>query len=86
MTTMAMNVAIRSAIEVMLGRDEDVVVFGEDVGYFGGVFRCTEGLQAKYGMQRVFDVPIAEGGIIGIDGTVSPPARAAGAAGAAASP
>ena len=66
MTTMAMNVAIRSAIEVMLGRDEDVVVFGEDVGYFGGVFRCTEGLQAKYGMQRVFDVPIAEGGIIGI--------------------
>ena len=46
-------------------RDDNVVVFGEDVGYFGGVFRCTEGLQAKYGSERVFDTPIAEGGIIG---------------------
>ena len=50
----------------MLERDENVVVFGEDVGYFGGVFRCTEGLQAKYGASRVFDTPIAEGGIVGI--------------------
>jgi len=50
---------------VMLGRDADVVVFGEDVGYFGGVFRCTDGLQAKYGASRVFDAPIAEGGIVG---------------------
>ena len=50
----------------MLERDDDVVVFGEDVGYFGGVFRCTEGLQAKYGAHRVFDTPIAEGGIIGV--------------------
>ena len=66
MTAMAMNVAIRSALDVMLGRDEHVVVFGEDVGYFGGVFRCTEGLQAKYGTARVFDTPIAEGGIIGV--------------------
>ena len=49
MPAMAMNVAIRSALDVMLERDDDVVVFGEDVGYFGGVFRCTEGLQAKYG-------------------------------------
>jgi 2-oxoisovalerate dehydrogenase E1 component beta subunit len=65
MTAMAMNVAIRSALDVMLGRDENVVVFGEDVGYFGGVFRCTEGLQAKHGATRVFDTPIAEGGIIG---------------------
>jgi 2-oxoisovalerate dehydrogenase E1 component beta subunit len=63
---MSMNVAIRSALDVMLGRDEHVVVFGEDVGYFGGVFRCTEGLQAKYGATRVFDTPIAEGGIIGV--------------------
>ncbi len=66
MTAMAMNVAIRSAMDVMLGRDEDVVVFGEDVGYFGGVFRCTDGLQAKHGRHRVFDTPIAEGGIIGV--------------------
>ncbi|NND75882.1 MAG: alpha-ketoacid dehydrogenase subunit beta [Ilumatobacter sp.] len=63
---MAMNVAIRSALDVMLGRDGQVVVFGEDVGYFGGVFRCTEGLQSKYGETRVFDTPIAEGGIIGV--------------------
>lgn len=63
---MAMNIAIRSALDVMLGRDEDVVTFGEDVGYFGGVFRCTDGLQQKYGVHRVFDTPIAEGGIIGV--------------------
>ena len=57
---MTMIQALRSAMDVMLERDPDVVVFGEDVGYFGGVFRCTEGLQAKYGKQRVFDSPIAE--------------------------
>jgi 2-oxoisovalerate dehydrogenase E1 component beta subunit len=58
--------ALRSAMDVMLQRDPDVVVFGEDVGYFGGVFRCTEGLQAKHGTSRVFDTPISEGGIVGI--------------------
>jgi 2-oxoisovalerate dehydrogenase E1 component beta subunit len=63
---MTMVQAIRSAMDVMLGRDDNVVVFGEDVGYFGGVFRCTEGLQAKYGKSRVFDTPISEGGIVGI--------------------
>jgi len=66
MATMTMIQAIRSAIDVMLERDPNVVVFGEDVGYFGGVFRCTEGLQGKYGASRVFDTPIAEGGIVGI--------------------
>ncbi len=65
MSAMTMNAAIRSAIDVMMERDDNIVVFGEDVGYFGGVFRCTEGLQAKYGPERVFDAPIAEGGIIG---------------------
>ena len=65
MATMTMVQAIRSAMDVMLGRDDNVVVFGEDVGYFGGVFRCTDGLQAKYGSSRVFDAPIAEGGIVG---------------------
>lgn len=57
--------AINSALDVMLGRDDKVVIFGEDVGYFGGVFRCTAGLQKKYGKTRVFDTPIAEGGILG---------------------
>ena len=49
MPAMTMIEAIRSAMDVMMERDDNVVVFGEDVGYFGGVFRCTEGLQAKYG-------------------------------------
>ena len=62
---MTMIQALRSAMDVMLGRDDNVVVFGQDVGYFGGVFRCTEGLQAKYGTSRVFDAPISEGGIVG---------------------
>jgi 2-oxoisovalerate dehydrogenase E1 component beta subunit len=66
MPSMPMNVAIRSALAIMLERDESIVIFGEDVGFFGGVFRCTEGLQATFGRQRVFDTPIAEGGIIGI--------------------
>jgi len=64
--SMTMIQALRSAMDVMLGRDEDVVIFGQDVGYFGGVFRCTEGLQAKYGRSRVFDAPISEGGIVGV--------------------
>ena len=66
MASMTMIQAIRSALDVMMRRDDSVVVFGEDVGYFGGVFRCTDGLQAKYGAARVFDTPIAEGGIVGI--------------------
>src|SRR5438105_5646193 len=65
MPAMTMIQALRSAMDVMLERDPNVVVFGEDVGYFGGVFRCTEGLQAKYGTSRVFDTPISEGGIVG---------------------
>jgi len=64
-TPMTMIQALRSAMDVMLERDDNVVIFGEDVGYFGGVFRCTDGLQAKYGKQRVFDAPISESGIAG---------------------
>ncbi|MBE0627676.1 MAG: alpha-ketoacid dehydrogenase subunit beta [Burkholderiales bacterium] len=64
-TPMTMIQALRSAMDVMLERDSNVVVFGQDVGYFGGVFRCTEGLQKKYGQSRVFDAPISEGGIVG---------------------
>jgi len=57
--------AIRDAMDVSLQRDDNVVVFGEDVGYFGGVFRCTQGLQQKFGASRVFDTPISELGIVG---------------------
>lgn len=57
--------AIRDALDVTMAADDNVVVFGEDVGYFGGVFRATEGLQEKYGRSRVFDAPINELGIIG---------------------
>lgn len=64
-TTMTMIQALRSAMDVMLERDDNVVVYGQDVGYFGGVFRCTEGLQNKYGKSRVFDAPISESGIVG---------------------
>jgi 2-oxoisovalerate dehydrogenase E1 component beta subunit len=63
---MNMIQAIRSALEVSLERDPSVCVFGEDVGYFGGVFRATQGLQQRFGPQRVFDTPLAEGGIIGV--------------------
>jgi 2-oxoisovalerate dehydrogenase E1 component beta subunit len=55
--------ALNSALDVMMERNADVLTFGEDVGFFGGVFRVTEGLQAKHGIQRCFDTPIAEGGI-----------------------
>ena len=65
MAQMNMIEAIRSALDVMMDKDPNVVILGEDVGYFGGVFRCTDGLQRKYGEDRVIDAPIAEGGIIG---------------------
>ncbi|MTH35279.1 alpha-ketoacid dehydrogenase subunit beta [Paracoccus limosus] len=65
MARMTMIEAIRDALDVAMGQDPGVVVFGEDVGYFGGVFRCTAGLQAKYGKTRCFDTPINESGIVG---------------------
>jgi len=64
MAQMNMIQALNSAMDVMLDRDPNVLVFGEDVGFFGGVFRVTDGLQKKFGPQRVFDTPIAEGGIV----------------------
>ncbi|PPQ34903.1 alpha-ketoacid dehydrogenase subunit beta [Rhodopila globiformis] len=66
MPQMTMIEAIRDALDVMMTRDDRVVVFGEDVGYFGGVFRCTEGLQRRHGKSRCFDTPISETGIIGV--------------------
>ena len=67
MSNMSMIEAIRSAHEIAMERDDRVVVFGEDVGYFGGVFRCTQGLQEKFGKDRCFDSPISEAGIVGAD-------------------
>jgi len=66
MPAMNMIQAVNSAMDIMLARDNDIVIFGEDVGYFGGVFRATEGLQKKYGLDRTFDTPIAEAGILGV--------------------
>jgi len=63
---MNMIQAINSAIDVCMATDPDIVVMGEDVGFFGGVFKATAGLQAKYGKTRVFDTPINENGIVGV--------------------
>ena len=65
MAQMSMIDAIRSALDVVMDKDPNVIILGQDVGYFGGVFRCTDGLQRKHGEHRVIDAPIAEGGIIG---------------------
>ncbi|WP_020406438.1 alpha-ketoacid dehydrogenase subunit beta [Hahella ganghwensis] len=64
MAKMTMIQALNSAMDCTMARDPNVMVMGEDVGYFGGVFRCTEGLYQKYGAHRALDTPIAEGGII----------------------
>ncbi len=66
MTIMNMIEAINHTHHLMMERDENIVTFGEDVGFFGGVFRATAGLQKTFGPQRVFDTPISEGGIMGI--------------------
>src|SRR6202012_499800 len=66
MATMNMIQALNSALDVMLTQDTNVLTFGEDVGYFGGVFRVTEGLQKKHGLTRCFDTPIGEAGIIAV--------------------
>src|SRR6476661_1723710 len=64
MPTMNMIQALNDAHKVMMRADDDIVVYGEDIGYFGGVFRVTEGLQKEFGKTRVFDAPISEGGIV----------------------
>jgi Pyruvate/2-oxoglutarate dehydrogenase complex, dehydrogenase (E1) component, eukaryotic type, beta subunit len=64
MPAMTMIQALNSALDVMLAKDPDVLVFGEDIGYFGGVFRVTEGLQKKHGLTRCFDSPIGEAGLV----------------------
>ncbi|MCJ8191617.1 alpha-ketoacid dehydrogenase subunit beta [Sphingomicrobium aestuariivivum] len=63
MAVMNMIQALNDAHKVAMRADDDVVVFGEDAGYFGGVFRVTEGLQKEFGKTRAFDAPISENGI-----------------------
>jgi pyruvate dehydrogenase E1 component beta subunit len=66
MAQMTMIQAITDALRCELKEDENVLVFGEDVGVNGGVFRATEGLQKEFGEDRVFDTPLAESGIGGL--------------------
>jgi len=65
MSVMNMVQAINNALEIKLKEDPNIVIFGEDAGVEGGVFRVTEGLQEKFGAARVFDSPLAESGIVG---------------------
>ncbi len=65
MSVMTLVKAINNALDIKLNDNKDVVLYGEDVGYEGGVFRVTQGLQQKYGVERVFDSPLAESGIVG---------------------
>ncbi|MGZ9429068.1 hypothetical protein ACXX89_03775, partial [Mycoplasma sp. 1012] len=58
--------AVTNAIDLMMEQDAHVVLWGQDAGYEGGVFRATEGLQKKYGVERVWDTPIAEASMMGI--------------------
>ena len=60
-----MTKALNQALRDSLAADDTVLVFGEDVGRLGGVFRVTEGLRAEFGSNRVWDSPLAESGIIG---------------------
>ncbi|ASN81597.1 alpha-ketoacid dehydrogenase subunit beta [Deinococcus ficus] len=64
--TMTMVAAINDALDIALTQDPAVHIFGEDVGVMGGVFRATDGLQAKHGVARVFDTPLAEASIVGM--------------------
>lgn len=63
---LSMQQAINRALRVLLAQDPKVLVFGEDVGALGGVFRVTDGLQKEFGEQRVFDTPLAESAIMGM--------------------
>jgi len=65
MKVMNMVQAINNGMDIKLQEDPDVVIYGEDVGVEGGVFRVTQGLQKKHGVSRVFDTPLAESAIVG---------------------
>lgn len=57
--------ALNQTLDVKMGNDDRIILLGEDIGVDGGVFRVTEGLQAKYGVERVIDTPLVELGIVG---------------------
>ncbi|MCS7069016.1 MAG: alpha-ketoacid dehydrogenase subunit beta [Meiothermus sp.] len=65
MPTMTLIQAINTALDEEMSRDERVMLLGEDVGKRGGVFLATEGLQQKYGPDRVIDSPLSEAAIVG---------------------
>ena len=65
MPTLNIIQAVNDALRIEMERDPTMVILGEDVGKFGGVFRATQGLQEQFGEERVFDTPLAEAGIIG---------------------
>ncbi|MFZ5871573.1 MAG: alpha-ketoacid dehydrogenase subunit beta, partial [Actinomycetota bacterium] len=65
MTTTTFAKALNAAMRDAMRDDECVLVFGEDVGQLGGVFRVTDGLMAEFGEKRCFDTPLAEAGIVG---------------------
>ena len=65
MASMTMAKALNTALADAMLDDDRVVVFGEDVGQLGGVFRITDGLAARFGDKRCFDTPLAEAGIVG---------------------
>lgn len=65
MKVMTLVQAVTNAIEVKMKDDPDIVVYGEDVGVEGGVFRVTQNLQKQFGEHRVFDSPLAESAIVG---------------------
>src|SRR5258708_28215434 len=65
MPTLNLLQAVNDALKLEMRRDPRVVVLGEDVGKFGGVFRATAGLYEEFGANRVIDTPLAENGIIG---------------------
>jgi pyruvate dehydrogenase E1 component beta subunit len=64
--TLSMQQALNRALDEILAENPRAVIFGEDCGRLGGVFRVTDGLQAKHGASRVFDTPLAESGILGL--------------------
>lgn len=66
MSEMNIVEAINSALQVVMAQNSNVVILGEDVGKFGGVFRATKGLHEAFGSERVIDTPLSESGIVGV--------------------